>query len=94
LAEQNHGQKNQSPCRLGHADGGCLYLKVDKSGAKRWTFMYVRDGKQREAGLGPVNSIGIRKAREIAAGMRESLALRRLTHFKRDNPNASPALHE
>jgi hypothetical protein len=55
--------------------------------------MYVRDGKQREAGLGPVNSIGIGKAREIAAGMRESLALGRLTHFKRDNPNASPALH-
>jgi integrase len=58
-----------------HADGGCLYLKVDKSGAKRWTFMYMRDGKQREAGLGPVNSINLGKAREIAAGMRESLAL-------------------
>jgi hypothetical protein len=25
-----------------HADGGGLYLKIDKSGAKRWTFMWMR----------------------------------------------------
>jgi integrase len=38
--------------------------------------MYMFDSKQREAGLGSVNSISIAKAREIAAGMRESLALK------------------
>ena len=30
-----------------HADGGGLYLKIDASGAKRWTFMWMRGGKQR-----------------------------------------------
>ena len=33
-----------------HADGGGLYLKIDTGGAKRWTFMWMRSGKPREAG--------------------------------------------
>jgi hypothetical protein len=57
-----------------HADGGGLYLKVDRSGAKRWVFMFERGGKQREAGLGPANAVPLAKAREIAASFRASLA--------------------
>jgi integrase len=57
-----------------HADGGGLYLTIDKSGAKRWTFMFERSGRQREAGLGGINSVPLAKAREIATGFREALA--------------------
>jgi integrase len=57
-----------------HADGGGLNLMIDKSGAKRWTFMFERSGRQREAGLGGINSVSLAKAREIAAGFREALA--------------------
>jgi hypothetical protein len=53
-----------------HADGGGLYLKIDKSGAKRWTFMWMRARRQREAGLGSIKAVTLAKAREIAAGMR------------------------
>jgi integrase len=57
-----------------HADGGDLYLRVDRSGARRWVFFYRLNGRQREAGLGGASYLGLAKAREIAAGMRELLA--------------------
>jgi Arm DNA-binding domain len=57
-----------------HSDGGGLYLTIDKAGAKRWTFMFERVGRQREAGLGGVNFVTLAKAREIAAGFRDLLA--------------------
>lgn len=60
------------PGRL--ADGANLYLRIDKSGGKRWVFFYRLNGKQREAGLGGANYLGLAKAREIAVGMRELLA--------------------
>ncbi|MGQ0445954.1 MAG: tyrosine-type recombinase/integrase [Beijerinckiaceae bacterium] len=60
------------PGRL--ADGANLYLRNDKSGGKRWVCFYRLRGKQREAGLGGANYLGLAKAREIAAGMRELLA--------------------
>ena len=56
-----------------HADGGNLYLHVSKSGSKRWTFMYMRDGRQREAGLGSVGVVTLAVAREKARQMRELL---------------------
>jgi Arm DNA-binding domain len=49
-------------------------LRVDKTGAKRWTFMYEQDGRQREAGLGGVNSVPLAKARVLAAEFREAIA--------------------
>ena len=35
-----------------HSDGGGLYLNVTKTGAKSWVFMWKRDGRRREMGLG------------------------------------------
>ena len=49
-------------------------MRVDKTGAKRWTFMYEQDGRQREAGLGGVNSVPLAKARVLAAEFREAIA--------------------
>ncbi len=57
-----------------HADGGGLYLTIAASGAKRWTFMYERAGRQREAGLGSANAVPLAKARSVAASFREILA--------------------
>jgi integrase len=57
-----------------HADGGNLYLAVTKAGAKRWTFLYEHQGKQREAGLGSVNAVSLAEARAKAAEYRSMLA--------------------
>ncbi len=62
----------KKPGRL--ADGANLYLRIDRAGGKRWIFFYRLNGKQREAGLGGANYLGLAKAREIAIGMRELLA--------------------
>jgi hypothetical protein len=57
-----------------HADGGNLYLVVDKSGAKRWVFLFRWDGRLREMGLGGLNSVPLARARELATRARESAA--------------------
>jgi integrase len=58
-----------------HSDGGGLYLFISPDGRRRWTFMYERGGKQREAGLGSASRGGVtlRTAREKAAEGRELL---------------------
>lgn len=44
-----------------HADGGGLYLVVDQYG-KRWVFMWTRDGRRSEMGLGPLRDVGLVEA--------------------------------
>lgn len=56
-----------------HGDGGGLYLVVDKSGAKRWVFLYRREGILREMGLGGLKSVSLARARELAAEARVNL---------------------
>ncbi|KQT08488.1 integrase [Methylobacterium sp. Leaf399] len=57
-----------------HADGGGLYLVVDPSGAKRWVMLYRLAGKRREMGLGPVLSVPLAQARDLAAAARGQIA--------------------
>jgi integrase len=59
-----------------HADGGGLYLDRDEQGRSRWLFMWTRNGKRREMGLGPANKDGVAlaKARDAAATAREVLS--------------------
>jgi len=57
-----------------HADGGGLYLQVGAKGAKSWLFMFKREGKQREMGLGSVRDVRLAVAREKAAEARALLA--------------------
>ena len=58
-----------------HADGGGLYLRITKSGAKSWVFMTSKGGAGREEiGLGGHSSVSLAKAREIADQMREKVA--------------------
>ncbi len=56
-----------------HGDGGGLYLVVDKSGAKRWVFLYRRDGTLREMGLGGLKAVTLARARELAGQARANL---------------------
>jgi integrase len=58
-----------------HSDGGGLYLFISPDGRRRWTFLYVRKGKQREAGLGSAAKGGVtlKEAREKAAEARSLL---------------------
>jgi integrase len=59
-----------------HADGGNLYLVIDKSKgglSKRWTFMFSLAGKQREQGLGAYPAVSLAKARELAVESRSLL---------------------
>ena len=56
-----------------HSDGGGLYLQVSPSGAKSWLFMFKRDGKRRELGLGSVRDVPLAEARQKAAEMRRRL---------------------
>src|SRR3954469_13147548 len=53
-----------------HADGDGLYLVVDKSGARRWAFIFHSQGKRREMGLG---RMGLKEAREAADEVRRQI---------------------
>ena len=54
-----------------HADGGGLYLRVSDSGTKAWMFRFGDGGKLRDMGLGPLHTIGLPRARELARECRE-----------------------
>ena len=53
-----------------HSDGNGLYLVVDKSGARRWAFIYHSQGKRREMGLG---RMALKEAREAADEVRRQI---------------------
>ncbi len=48
-----------------YGDGGGLYLQISQFGTKSWVFRFTLN-KKREMGLGPVQDIPLKKAREIA----------------------------
>lgn len=56
-----------------YADGGGLYLQITTAGVKSWLFRYMRNGKARGMGLGPVHTIGLADARARALGCRRLL---------------------
>ena len=52
-----------------YADGGGLYLQVSQFGTKSWVFRFTLQ-KKREMGLGPIQDIPLKKAREIVGNCR------------------------
>ena len=52
-----------------HHDGNGLYLQV-KNGGHSWVFRYMRNGKARHMGLGPISDVSLAKARRKAAECR------------------------
>jgi hypothetical protein len=57
-----------------HGDGGGLWLRVRANGSRAWVFRYTRNGRVREAGLGPLESVPLADARKLAQEAREMLA--------------------
>jgi integrase len=57
-----------------HSDGGGLYLNVGPTGTKSWLFMWVREGKRREMGMGSYPEISLAKARLKASDARQAVA--------------------
>jgi integrase len=53
-----------------HADGGGLYLEIDKNGRKRWAMRLMVNGRRRDFGLGPLHKVSLATARESAADYR------------------------
>ncbi|MER8683951.1 integrase arm-type DNA-binding domain-containing protein [Mesorhizobium sp. M1405] len=56
-----------------YADGLGLYLQVAKGGAKSWIFRYMLAGRPRKMGLGSVNTVSLKLARERAGKARLKL---------------------
>jgi integrase len=59
------------------SDGGGLYLQCTLGEGdhvrRSWVFRFERDGRRREAGLGPTYTVGLSEARERARAMRLQL---------------------
>jgi len=54
-----------------HADGGCLYLHVDRKKNKSWRFIYRSGQKRTELGLGSFPAVSLARAREKSEHFRE-----------------------
>ena len=54
-----------------YGDGGCLYLVVDPSGARRWVLRVVVQGKRRDIGLGGARLFTLEDARADAVTLRK-----------------------
>jgi|LGOV01.1.fsa_nt_gb integrase len=56
------------------SDGGGLYLSIKPSGSRSWSFVWKKDGKRNEMGLGAYPAVSLAKARILAADNREIIA--------------------
>ena len=54
-----------------HADGAGLYLVVDPSGTKRWTYLFQWQGRRRQMGLGSIGDVTLADARELGRAARK-----------------------
>lgn len=57
-----------------YSDGGGLYLRVSPTSSKTWGFMWNRDKRRREIGLGSYPAVSLSAARKVAARFREIVA--------------------
>jgi integrase len=57
-----------------YADGGGLYLVIDKAGAKRWFYFFTWRGKRVEMGLGPLADRTLAQARDARDEARKLVA--------------------
>jgi integrase len=56
-----------------HADGGGLYLQVSRFDTKSWIFRFKLKGRERQMGLGSLNTISLAEARQEAGESRKML---------------------
>ena len=66
------GLQVQKASRPGmYNDGGGLYLRVASGGSKGWIFRYMLSGRTHDMGLGSVDTVSLKHARERARQCRE-----------------------
>jgi integrase len=58
-----------------YADGGGLYLKVNKDGSRSWIFRYRFGSTRRHFGLGSLATTSLAQARQAAANARRQLLM-------------------
>jgi integrase len=56
-----------------YSDGGGLYLQITVAGVKSWLFRYMRNGKARGMGIGPLHTVTLAEARTKALNCRRQL---------------------
>ncbi|WP_175963667.1 tyrosine-type recombinase/integrase [Burkholderia pyrrocinia] len=56
-----------------YGDGAGLYLQITQGGVKSWLFRYMKNGKARGMGLGPLHTISLADARTLALAARKQL---------------------
>ncbi|WP_132979293.1 site-specific integrase [Pigmentiphaga sp. D-2] len=56
-----------------YSDGNGLYLQITSAGVKSWLFRYMKSGKARAMGLGPLHSVTLAEARMKALECRKHL---------------------
>ncbi|WBT04864.1 Arm DNA-binding domain-containing protein [Brevundimonas vesicularis] len=61
-----------------HADGNGLYLRIDQTGARRWVFVFYLAGRRREMGLGSLEAVPLKEAREALSKARDVLRAGRI----------------
>ena len=65
-AKPAHGGQYRDGEKAGYCDGNGLYLVVGPGGSRQWSFLYRRDGKLKELGLGsPANGVTLATARGL-----------------------------
>src|SRR3546814_3888625 len=52
-------------------DGGGLYLRITEGRPTKWVYIFKRDTKRREMGLGALADVSLAVARELAASARQ-----------------------
>ena len=57
-----------------YGDGGGLYLQVSPSGTKSWVFRFMMNRRNRDMGLGSLNTFTLKEARERARRCRQLVA--------------------
>jgi integrase len=61
--------KLKAPGRYG--DGHGLWLQISETGTKAWLFRYMRNGRARHMGLGPLHTVNLAEARARARHARQ-----------------------
>src|ERR1700716_1044802 len=57
-----------------HADGAGLYLSISTNGGRRWVYLFRRNDKMREMGLGSGSVVTPARARELATAARDTVS--------------------
>ena len=57
-----------------YSDGGNLYLRVNEGLTKSWAFIYAKNGKRTEMGLGSIDNVTLEQARTKATELRKQIA--------------------